>query len=125
VSFGAIAFVLIVVLFALVASVVPPRVRLVVWTIIVVGGVVPWASWVGHSHWYRIEWLPFSTTTRPRDIVLNILFYVPIGHFFVRRRDWAGKVRPLVGAATYALLLSLLTETSQVFSHGRFPAMTD
>ena len=122
--FGLTALVLIVTLPFLVRLVVPAWGRLVVWTLIVILGVVPWASWVGHSHWDRIEWIPFTGTFRLRDIVLNVLFYVPVGFFCVRNGigRWKGSTS---SAVTYGLVLSLVTEFTQVFGHGRFPSMTD
>jgi glycopeptide antibiotics resistance protein len=122
--FGLTALAVIVTLPLLVGVVVPRRARLLVWTLVVIFGVVPWASWVGHSHWDRIEWVPFTGTFRLRDIVLNVLFYVPVGFFFVRDGLWRWK-GTLAGAVGYGLLLSLMTEFTQVFGHGRFPSMTD
>lgn len=124
-TFGAIAFVLIVVLFAVVENLVPRRARLVVWTCIVIGGVVPWSTWVGHSHWDRIEWVPFSRAIRPRDLILNVLFYLPIGWFFVSRRKPTAALSPIAWAGLFGLALSTVTEVTQVFGHGRFPTMTD
>jgi glycopeptide antibiotics resistance protein len=124
VTFGTIAFVLIVVLFVLVEHVVPDRARLVVWSLIVIGGVVPWSGWGGHAHWDRVEWIPFSTAIRPRDIVLNVLFYVPVGWFFVSpgRKD---RRAALGQAVAYGFVLSVVTEATQVFSHRRFPGTSD
>ncbi len=122
--FGLSALVLIVTLPLVIGLFVPRRARLLVWTLVVILGVVPWASWVGHSHWDRVEWGPFTGTFRLRDIVLNVLFYVPIGFFFVRDGLWRWK-GTLAGAVAFGLLLSLGTEFTQVFGHGRFPSMTD
>lgn len=116
---GAIALVL---LALVVGWLVPTRARLLVWTAIVIVGVVPWSGWVGHSHWARVQWVPFLPPLRVRDIVLNVIFYMPIGFFFVQRGSRPGSV---TRAVLFAALLSLVTETTQVFSHGRFPAMTD
>lgn len=122
-AFGLVAFFLIVTLPLLVAAVVPARSRLVVWTVVVVAAVVPWIGWTDHAHWDRIQWVPFSGVYRLRDVVLNVLFYVPIGVFYVQRRP--GRARAVAEATLYGLALSALTEFSQVFSHGRFPSVTD
>lgn len=101
---------------------VPARWHLPVWTLVVVAVVVPWTSWVGHAHWGRVEWMPFTPPLRKRDIVLNVLLYVPLGFCVVRDGRWGRRV---VSVLAVGLGLSLMTETTQVFSHGRFPAMTD
>jgi glycopeptide antibiotics resistance protein len=125
VGFGVLAFILIVVSFVVVARFVPLRLQLAVWTLIVIGGVVPWATWTDHSHWDRIEWIPLTGNVRLRDVVLNILFYVPVGYFFVTARSVSPAARRILLAALCGFVLSVVTETTQVFSHGRFPGMTD
>lgn len=117
------ALILILGLSLVVGTIVPRRLRLAIWTIVVIAGVVPWSSWVGHSHWDRIEWLPFSTTFRLRDATLNVLFYIPIGYFFVCRPTTSRAA--ILRACLYGFVLSVLTELSQVFGHGRFPGSTD
>jgi len=124
VRFGVVAFVLIVVAFVLVSRLVPPRARLPVWILIVLAGVVPWSSWMGHAHWDGVEWVPFTRNVRLRDVVLNVLFYAPIGYFLAARRA-STRRNVVVTAAVVGFALSVATELSQVFSHGRFPAMTD
>ena len=123
--FGVLAFILIVVSFGIVRRFVSPRLRVAVWTLIVIGGVAPWASWTDHSHWDRIEWIPLTRNVRLRDVVLNVLFYVPLGYFFVTARWVPPATRRILLAALFGFVLSVVTETTQVFSHGRFPGMTD
>ena len=121
--FGVIAFAAIAVLMVAVGRLVPPRWRLAAWTLIVVVGVVPWGSWVGHEHWSRVEWVPFTRIVRPRDLALNLVLYAPIGYYIGAARPHAAR-RVLV-AAIFGGVLSCLTEFSQIYSHGRFPSMTD
>jgi glycopeptide antibiotics resistance protein len=125
VRFGAVAFVLICVSFAVVHRFVSPRLRLLVWTLIVAGGVVPWSNWSVHPHLDHVEWIPFSRNTRIRDIVLNVLFYLPVGYFHVSARTVSPGMRRVLEAGLIGLGLSVVTEASQIFSHGRFPAATD
>jgi hypothetical protein len=125
VRFGAVAFILILVSFAVVSRFVSPRLRLFVWMLIVAGGVVPWSNWADHPHWDHVEWIPLSRNTRLRDIVLNVLFYVPVGYFHVSARAVSPGMRRVLEAGLVGLALSVVTEASQVFSHGRFPAATD
>ena len=85
--------------------------------------VFPWRSYQEHAHWQRIQWLPFiSPPVRLRDIIGNIVLYVPFGFFSAastRRRDiWKWGM-------AYAVALGLATEFTQVFSHRRFPSMQD
>jgi glycopeptide antibiotics resistance protein len=101
---------------------VPARLRLAAWTLVIVIVVVPWSGWVGHEHWARVIWVPFMPPLRLRDVVLNVIFYVPFGLFFPQGRRGAGKFALAVGCA---FLLSVATELTQVYSHGRFPSMTD
>ncbi len=80
----------------------------------------PWGEIVGHSHWLRIEWIPFSRPLRPGDIIGNLLLCAPVGLFagFVTTRP-----RLVVGATT--LLLSVFIESTQLYTHTRFPSATD
>lgn len=84
--------------------------------------VVPWYAVKDHSHWDRVQWVPFVTPPiRLRDLVANTLFYVPFGILYVRAAR-----HPRVWKAVCAgLALSLATELTQVYSHGRFPSTTD
>lgn len=94
--------------------------------VIVVATTMPWGwYYVGHSHWDRVEWLPFSRTVRPLDFVLNVLLFVPFGLSATvavardaqERRPWQVMLA--------AIALSLAVELFQVFCHGRQPTMTD
>ena len=81
----------------------------------------PWGDFRGHSHWTRVVWVPFVTRPiRVSDIVLNVLLCAPLGGF-------AGRLfrHPLLSAFGLSLLLSLAGEWMQVYSHTRFPSMTD
>jgi glycopeptide antibiotics resistance protein len=91
---------------------------------LIVIAVVPWIGYQNHSHWQRIGWVPFlSAEVRLRDIAINLLLYAPWGYFCVRsvrsveRRVWL--------VAALAAAVSITTEASQVYSHGRFPSATD
>jgi glycopeptide antibiotics resistance protein len=87
---------------------------------------VPWTSAQDHAHWSRVVWVPFTTPpplTIP-DVLLNVVLYVPFGWIHARagaRR----RPRGVSGAVGWAAALSLATEATQVYSHGRFPSMTD
>jgi glycopeptide antibiotics resistance protein len=107
-----------------VISFMPARVRLPLWCIVIAGAVVPWLWFQDHAHWDRVQWIPFVAPPdlRLRDVVINVVMYIPFGLFFVR----AGGTGPRVTAVVvWAVLFSILTEGSQAFSHGRFPTATD
>lgn len=81
----------------------------------------PWVL-EDHSHWRRVAWIPFFTgEVRLRDLVLNVLLYVPLGWFTPgatrRSRIWT--------TLAVALVVSGAMEMAQVWSHSRFPSMTD
>lgn len=82
--------------------------------------VIPWWSVEWHPHWENVRWVPFSRPLRVRDIVLNVLLYMPVGYWHMRARGHS-----VWRAALFALMLSAGTELSQVFSHRRFPSTTD
>jgi glycopeptide antibiotics resistance protein len=88
---------------------------------VVVVAVVPWTSYQGHAHWARVEWVPFLASVRMGDAIANILLYGPLGYAASLR----SRSRGLGQAAVLSLVLSSLTEWSQVFSHGRFPSAAD
>lgn len=97
------------------------QIAFAVWVGVILLIVVPWGSFQDHPHWDEVSWVPFlSGPLRIRDIVANVLFYVPFGFLYVRR--FRTGVRHAVLAA---VVLSLLTELTQVYSHGRFPSSTD
>lgn len=81
----------------------------------------PWTDFRGHTHWDKVEWVPFTHRLVARDVVLNVLLFVPFG--FTARRGWPGV--PHRTWLAVALALSLAVETYQLFSHSRFPTSTD
>ena len=94
------------------------------WTALILLLVLPWASFQNHTHWQRVAWIPFvSPPVKVRDVVVNVLLYVPWGYFCLRyitgarRRSWI--------VVVLAAMLSLSSEAAQLYSHGRFPSATD
>ena len=91
------------------------------WILIIIALVVPWRRFTDHTHWARIDWTPFiDDPLRIRDIVVNTLMYLPFGYW--HRRSGAPTLRRTLVSA---IALSVVTECSQVFSHGRFPTSAD
>jgi glycopeptide antibiotics resistance protein len=83
---------------------------------------MPW-HYVAHSHWDRVNWIPFSDHPLV-EILGNIALFVPFGYFFPRLphgsslKVWALPI--LVG-----VMLSSGIEFFQVYTHTRFPSTTD
>ncbi len=69
-----------------------------------------------------MQWIPFVTPPiKLVDIVVNVLLYMPFGYWFLRS---AGRRRAGLAVAC-AGILSLVTEWTQLYSHSRFPSLTD
>jgi len=82
----------------------------------------PFGDFQTHSHWAKVNWIPFAPrSVKMSDVLANVLIYVPFGWF--GRPTRLG--RRVAEAALLALLLSAALEFTQVFSHNRFPSMTD
>jgi glycopeptide antibiotics resistance protein len=97
------------------------RIAFALWVGVILFIVVPWYRIQDHSHWARVGLVPFMTPeVRVRDVIANTFLYVPFGYLYYRVVDrHAGR------AVIAACLLSLATELTQVYSHGRFPSATD
>lgn len=96
--------------------------RAAAWSVVVLVAVVPWRSYQPHPHWARVVWVPFTTPPPLTvwDLTINVLLYVPIGYFLQQGRQ--PRLWRVLAAAT---VLSVASEATQVYSHGRFPSATD
>ena len=94
------------------------------WTGVIVLVVCPWTSFQSHAHWQQVAWVPFlSSDDKLRDVLVNLVLYAPWGYFGMRAmRNGSHRVWTVV---LLAAALSLVTEASQLYSHGRFPSATD
>jgi glycopeptide antibiotics resistance protein len=97
------------------------RVLFALWVGLILIIVVPWATFTPQAYWEHVRWIPFvSPPIKLRDVTANVLLYVPFGYLSARlrdRRQWLG-----IG---YGLLLTVVTELTQVYSPRRFPSTTD
>lgn len=108
---------------AVIAS--PRRYRLAIWIAVIATIVVPWRSFQTHSHPDRILLIPLvSPPVRLHDIIGNVVLYMPFGFFYASRVDRLAR-RQILRGVGWAALLAVLTEASQIFSHGRFPSVQD
>lgn len=79
---------------------------------------IPWSGMTNHAHWSVIRWSLIPGLRSIDDVVLNFLFYIPLG--ILGRRSHRAGVVIAIGFA-----LSLTTELIQVFSHTRTPSLLD
>ena len=94
------------------------------WTGLILLVVLPWAGFQSHAHWQRVAWIPFvSPPVKVRDILVNVALYAPWGYLYVRQMPEHRK--RLWMAIVFAAILSVGSEASQLYSHGRFPSATD
>ncbi len=94
-----------------------------VWSAVIVAATVPWTDFVGHTHWQKVQWVPFrSPPVRVIDVIVNILLYLPLGYTLLRASAPRARVWHAVAVAS---VLSLAAEWSQLYSHSRFPSLQD
>ena len=93
------------------------------WAAAVLLATLPLGDFQNHTHWYKVGWIPFVTPpVRVGDILGNVAMYVPFGLLQKRLSTRAKTVGIVAGDA---LLLSFFCETTQLYSHTRFPSSTD
>ena len=105
------------------SAVTTARVRWLLWIVVIVAIVVPWRDFQNHTHWSNVVWIPFvSLPWRIGDAIANVLLYLPFGYWYARQSRRHGA---LWLAMVLAAVLSLSTEYAQLYSHSRFPSLTD
>lgn len=81
---------------------------------------LPWTGFPTSPRASRVNLIPFRRSTyRRRDLVLNFVYYVPLGIIGA----WLGWGSGAILAAATAL--SGGTELIQIFSRDRYPSVTD
>jgi len=99
------------------------RIGFGLWTAAILAATVPWTDFVGHTHWDKVQWIPFySPPIKLFDVVVNVLLYVPFGYQLARA--FPGRARPW-HAVALAATVSIAIEWSQLYSHSRFPSVQD
>lgn len=78
---------------------------------------LPWTTFTSEPQVERINWMPFRS--RPRDQVLNLAYYAPLGVLGV---GFGLSATAVTGAG---MLLSASAELTQIFSTDRYPSTTD
>jgi glycopeptide antibiotics resistance protein len=102
------------------------RLGIVLSVCVILAAHVDAASWRGAADWARVSWVPFvSPPVRLRDILQNVLLFVPFGYFFAlgcgTLSRW-GRAAAVLGVSAS---LSTLLEILQLFMPERFPSTTD
>lgn len=93
------------------------------WTAVILLVTLPWRDLQDHTHWAKVQWIPFVTPPiRLRDLVGNVFLYLPFG--LLARQALTPRIG-FTGVALIAASLSFTAETAQLFSHRRFPSSTD
>jgi glycopeptide antibiotics resistance protein len=93
------------------------------WILVVVAASGPWFGIVREPQWDRVTWIPFTGFgDKPRDMIVNVLLYVPFGWSYVKNRSRRASV---LGAIAAAALVSIAVEIPQLFYRLRDPSATD
>src|SRR3954470_5650166 len=90
-------------------------VHLWVWWVLVVWAIsFPWSGRTSRPQWNRVHSVPFTDPAdRPRDVIANIMLFVPFGFSYGRRGAWWK-------AVGIAAIVSVIAEATQLFSTSRF-----
>lgn len=93
------------------------------WIVLVFVVSGPWFGVTTSPQWKRVEWMPFtSKENKPRDVIANVLLFVPLGWSFGASRP--GRRGAALAIAT-GFATSLVAESLQVFWILRDPSATD
>jgi glycopeptide antibiotics resistance protein len=94
----------------------------IITVVLILLALTPWRTLQDHPHWEKVGWIPFvSPPVRPRDILRNALLFAPlgVGIALITRN------KTVLRTALLAFALSIGGELLQLYSHSRFPSMTD
>jgi hypothetical protein len=73
--------------------------------------------------WHRVHWIPLTDPAdKPRDLVANVLLFVPFGYGWRARHGASTRFLPVVLAAA---AVSTSAEAAQLFGTERYPSATD
>ena len=101
-----------------------PRLWFALWIALIVTVVVPWGKFVDDTRSSTVRWARFvEPPVSAFDVVANVFFYMPYGYLYARQRHQPQHA--IVAAVASAFALSVCTEATQLYSHSRFPSLTD
>ncbi|HET7698564.1 MAG TPA: VanZ family protein [Vicinamibacterales bacterium] len=93
------------------------------WIIVIAVASGPWFGIAPEPQWSRVTWIPFhGFEDRPRDMLVNVLLFVPFGWSFAKSRPG---MRGVLGAIAAAAAVSMAVEIPQLFFRLRDPSATD
>jgi glycopeptide antibiotics resistance protein len=93
------------------------------WIVVIAIASGPWFGVVHDPQWSRVTWIPFQGfEDKPRDMLVNLLLFVPFGWSFTTSHPRRGGVWLTILAA---LLVSIAVEIPQLFFRLRDPSATD
>jgi glycopeptide antibiotics resistance protein len=91
------------------------------WVVVIWLVCLPWPGMAPQAD-SHVQFVPFAgAADRPRDIIANILLFLPLGYLFARSHPRRGYVLLSVTAAA----ISLTAESLQILSPARYPSATD
>ena len=94
-----------------------------IWASAILMATIPIFDLHAHTHWVNVTYNPFVLSPKAMvDIAANVLLYMPLG---VRARPRQPVRRRVTRVAGAALVLTLVAEGSQLFSHSRVPSPVD
>ena len=98
------------------------RIPLWFWWVLVIWLVcLPWPGMAPQAN-SDVQLVPFAgPADRPRDVIANVLLFLPLGYLFAVAHPRRGYATLLTAAAA----VSLTAEALQLLSPARFPSATD
>ena len=93
------------------------------WILVIAVVSGPWFGVTRAPQWDRVAWVPFTGAgDKPRDVLVNIALFVPLGwSLYSRRPDGRGFVQAVAAGCA----VSLAVESLQLFWVLRDPSATD
>jgi glycopeptide antibiotics resistance protein len=83
----------------------------------------PWVGFTRQPQWGRVHLIPFTDPADDvKDLLANVLLFVPFGYSAAGRR---GRGSGFAFAVAAAAAVSILAESTQLFSTQRYPSATD
>jgi glycopeptide antibiotics resistance protein len=93
------------------------------WTGLVILVSAPWIGFTPQPQWDRLHLVPFTDPAdKPRDVIANVLMFVPFGYSYFKHRQGRGR---LAATVLTAIAVSAVAEVTQLFSTLRNPSATD